>query len=136
MSSKTVSDKHVFQKSRRKVLKGLAAGIGALALPTPNASASVWDSFFQKHFRELDKEGLQKVLARLESEYSKEYGKEVSVKATPPIEGVKFGYGLDLSRCIGCRRCVYGCVEENNQSRDPQIHWIELCSWTRKRVFL
>ena len=27
-------------------------------------------------------------------------------------------------RCIGCRRCVYACVEENNQSRDPQTHWI------------
>ena len=44
-------------------------------------------------------------------------------KAMP---GVLFGYGLDLSRCIGCRRCVYACVEENNQSRDPQIHWISV----------
>ena len=35
-----------------------------------------------------------------------------------------FGYGLDLSRCIGCRRCEYACVDENNQSKDPQIHWI------------
>jgi molybdopterin-containing oxidoreductase family iron-sulfur binding subunit len=40
------------------------------------------------------------------------------------MPGVLFGYGLDLSRCIGCRRCVYGCVGENNQSRDPQVHWI------------
>jgi molybdopterin-containing oxidoreductase family iron-sulfur binding subunit len=37
---------------------------------------------------------------------------------------VLFGYGLDLSRCIGCRRCEYACVDENNQSQDPQIHWI------------
>jgi Fe-S-cluster-containing dehydrogenase component len=37
---------------------------------------------------------------------------------------VLFGYGLDLSRCIGCRRCVYACVDENNQSKDPQTHWI------------
>jgi len=126
MRNKTKCDKIAFQKSRRKVLKGLAAGVGALALPAPNAAASVWEAFFQKNFRELNKAELQQVLARLEAEYSKEYGKEVTVKATPPIEGVKFGYGLDLSRCIGCRRCVYGCVTENNQSREPQIHWIRV----------
>ena len=27
---------------------------------------------------------------------------------------------------MGCRRCVYACVHENNQSRDPQIHWIRV----------
>lgn len=126
MCDKIKGDKHAFQKSRRKVLKGLAASVGALALPASNASASVWEAFFQKNFRELDKAELKQVLARLEGEYSKEYGKQVTVKATPPIEGVKFGYGLDLSRCVGCRRCVYACVEENNQSREPQIQWIRV----------
>ena len=48
----------------------------------------------------------------------------VKVGAEPPIDGVLFGYALDISRCIGCRKCVYACVEENNQSRDPQLHWI------------
>ncbi|MEX2662764.1 MAG: 4Fe-4S dicluster domain-containing protein, partial [Vicinamibacterales bacterium] len=43
-----------------------------------------------------------------------------------PMPGVVFGYALDISRCIGCRRCVYACVEENNQSRDPQVHWIRV----------
>jgi molybdopterin-containing oxidoreductase family iron-sulfur binding subunit len=62
----------------------------------------------------------------LEEKYSKQYDREVSVEATPPMNGVHFGYGLDLSRCIGCRRCVYACVYENNQSRDPQIHWIRV----------
>jgi molybdopterin-containing oxidoreductase family iron-sulfur binding subunit len=133
MSNKTNCDQHAFQKSRRKVLKGLAAGIGALALPASDASASVWEAFFQKNFRELDKNELKQVLARLEGEYSKEYGKDVTVKATPPIEGVKFGYGLDLSRCIGCRRCVYGCVEENNQSREPQVHWIRVVQLDKEK---
>lgn len=126
MSDKKPCDQKVYRLTRRKALKGLAMGIGALALPTGNASASVWEAFFQQHFRELDKEQLQRVLARLEKEYSSTYGQPVTVKATPPIEGVKFGYGLDLSRCIGCRRCVYGCVAENNQSREPQVHWIRV----------
>ncbi len=42
------------------------------------------------------------------------------------MPGVIFGYALDLSRCIGCRRCVHACVKENNQSRDPQIQWIRV----------
>jgi molybdopterin-containing oxidoreductase family iron-sulfur binding subunit len=133
MCNKPKCDKNAFQKSRRKVLKGLTAGLGALALPASNASASVWEAFFQKHFRELDKTELQRVLARLEAELSKEFGKGVTVKATPPIEGVKYGYGLDLSRCIGCRRCVYACVEENNQSRDPQIHWIKVLQLDKEK---
>ncbi len=41
------------------------------------------------------------------------------------MEDVLFGYTLDVSRCIGCRKCVYACVKENNQSRNPQIHWIK-----------
>ncbi len=126
MSDNKKCDQHVFKLSRRKALKSLAAGIGTLALPTSNASASVWEAFFQKHFQELSGKELEQVLARLEGNYSREFGKEVRVKANPPIAGVKFGYGLDLSLCIGCRRCVYGCVAENNTSRDPQIHWIRV----------
>jgi len=122
-----------FEITRRKALKGLAAGLGVLAIPTSNASASVWEAFFQKHFRELSKEELTQTLERLSKEYSEEYGKEVTVKATPAIEGVKFGYGLDLSRCIGCRRCVYACVGENNQSRDPQIHWIRVVQLEKEK---
>ena len=133
MCNESKCDNHAFQKSRRKVLKGLAASVGALALPASNASASVWEAFFQKNFRELDKEELTQVLTRLENEYSKEFGKQVTVKATPPLEGVKFGYGLDLSRCIGCRRCVYACVQENNQSRDPQIHWIRVMQLEKEK---
>ena len=133
MCNKSKCDQNAFQKSRRKVLKGLAAGVGALALPASNASASVWEAFFQKNFRELNKDELKSVLARLEGEYSKEYGKQVTVKATPPIEGVKYGYGLDLSRCIGCRRCVYACVEENNLSREPQIQWIRVMQMEKEK---
>jgi Fe-S-cluster-containing dehydrogenase component len=46
---------------------------------------------------------------------------------------VSFGYALDISRCIGCRRCVYACVEENNQSRDPQVHWIRVLEMEKEK---
>ena len=133
MSDPIPRDERVHCLTRRKALKGLAAGVGALALPGKHASASVWEAFFQKNFRELDKEELRKVLARLEREYTEQYGKPVTVKATAPIEGVLYGYGLDLSRCIGCRRCVYACVGENNQSRDPQIQWIRVLQLEKEK---
>jgi molybdopterin-containing oxidoreductase family iron-sulfur binding subunit len=64
------------------------------------------------------------VINRLKREYAEEYATDFNIKTSKPIPGTLYGYGLDLSRCIGCRRCVYACVKENNQSRDPQIHWI------------
>jgi len=118
---KTVRENKV---SRRTVLKGAALGAAGIALPARDASASIWDAFFQKHFTELNARDLEKVLGRLEQEYQKKYDKNIEVTANKALPGVSFGYGLDLSRCIGCRRCVYACVDENNQSRTPQIHWI------------
>ncbi len=114
--------------SRRSLLKGMAAGAAAIALPN-TSDASVWDAFFQKHFREMNAKEVSSVLERLEREYSEKYKMPINVKANKAIPGVKFGYGLDLSRCIGCRRCVYACVGENNQSRDPQIHWITVLTF-------
>ena len=111
--------------NRRDVLKGVAAMAAALfASSCESGGSASLETFLQQHFKELSKEDLQRVLQRLEKEYTKQYGKTVTVKATPPQEGVSFGYALDIARCIGCRRCVYGCVGENNQSRNPQVHWI------------
>jgi molybdopterin-containing oxidoreductase family iron-sulfur binding subunit len=112
--------------SRREFLKAAGAGLGALAGLPGAASALDLESLLQKHFLELSQEDLDHLLERLERKYSEEYGKPIEVGAIGPNDGVVFGYGLDLSRCIGCRRCVYGCVDENNQSRDPQIHWIRV----------
>jgi len=90
------------------------------------------EAFFQKRFKELSPDEVKRVLARLEKQHSEEIGKPVTVGAAPALEGVLYGYGLDLSRCVGCRRCVYACVGENNQSRDPQIHWIKVLSMQKE----
>ncbi|MBE0596935.1 MAG: 4Fe-4S dicluster domain-containing protein [Desulfuromonadales bacterium] len=133
MPEQNKCDQHVLRLTRRKALKGLAAGLSVLALPSHQASASVWESFFQSHFRELSKQELQQTLARLEKKYSAQFGQKVTVKATPAIEGVLFGYGLDLSRCIGCRRCAQACVKENNQSRDPEVQWIRVVRMDKEK---
>ncbi|MGE5360554.1 MAG: 4Fe-4S dicluster domain-containing protein [Bacteroidales bacterium] len=79
-----------------------------------------------RRLREMPPAQLREALRQLEREYSAKYQKAVTVSDAPALDGVLFGYALDLSRCIGCRRCVYACVEENNQSRDPQVHWIRV----------
>jgi molybdopterin-containing oxidoreductase family iron-sulfur binding subunit len=111
---------------RRNFLKSAAIGTAAIAIPANRSEASFLESLFQKYFREMDEGEKTRLLDRLERKYSREFGRKISVKATDAIPGVLFGYGLDISRCIGCRRCVYACVEENNLSRDPQIHWISV----------
>jgi Fe-S-cluster-containing dehydrogenase component len=121
--------------SRRDFLKTTAT-VGAGAVVGAPAAAEAMDfdleSFLQGNFRELSDEDVQGVVERLSREYTEQYGKKVTVDATGPIDDTLYGYGLDISRCIGCRRCVYACVEENNQSRDPQIHWIRVLEFERE----
>jgi len=75
----------------------------------------------------MSEEEKRKVVRRLEEKYLKKYGKKFHISTQPAESGVLWGYGLDLSRCVGCRRCVYACVRENNQSRvNPQLHWIRV----------
>ena len=86
-----------------------------------------------RRLREMPRERLRQALDEMEREYAAKRGVAVKVADTPPLPDVLFGYALDLSRCIGCRRCVYACVEENNQSRDPQLHWIRVLQMEKEK---
>jgi len=128
-----LSDEPVTQsgESRRGFLKLMAetAGMSMLA----SCGVEIRERFFEKHFRELSPEELEAKVHMLERQYKKQYGIDFRVGAEPPIDGVVFAYALDLSRCVGCRRCVYACVKENNQSRDPQIQWIRVLEMDKER---
>ncbi|MCP4679527.1 MAG: 4Fe-4S dicluster domain-containing protein, partial [Deltaproteobacteria bacterium] len=112
------------KKGRRAFLKtaGTASAVAFLA----SCDEATREAFFQQHFKELDEQELSRTVKRLEAYYKTEYKRDFRVGVEPPIDGVLFGYALDLSRCIGCRRCVYACVKENNQSRKPQVHYIQV----------
>ena len=116
--------------SRRDFMKmmGSAVMVGLLSA----CDEETREKYFQKHFRELTPAELERFRVRLEKDYKEKYGVEFKVGAEPAIEGVTFAYALDISRCIGCRRCVYACVAENNQSRDPQVHYIRVLEMEKR----
>ena len=112
--------------SRRDAIKGLFALVALATTSGCKSDSDALDAYVQQNFREMTAEQLEEALSRWERRYAETFKKEVEVSATPAQEGVLFGYAVDISRCIGCRRCVYACVDENNQSRAPQVHWIKV----------
>lgn len=119
--------------SRRSFLRTsavLASGMAALAASlAPLRELSDYTSvekFFQKHYQELNPQEMQKVLDRIAREVEKQYQVRPHVRDYKPMDGVEFVYCLNLTRCIGCRKCVHACVAENNQSRDPEIQYIRV----------
>jgi len=119
--------------TRRSFLK---AGIAAAALTagstlalTPlseNDQPLSMDQFLQQHYEKLTPVQMEKILARIKEEIKRDYGVDATLRDVKPMPGVQFAYALNISRCIGCRRCVYACMHENNQSRDPQIQYIRV----------
>jgi Fe-S-cluster-containing dehydrogenase component len=105
---------------------GLAAFAASLSPLRELEKFTSVEEFLQAHYNELTPEKMAKVLSRIEREVKQQYGVEAEVKDLKPQEGVEFVYALNLTRCIGCRKCVYACVEENNQSRSPEIQYIRV----------
>ncbi len=116
------------KQTRRGFLKALsAAACGGLALAASGCTQEDLDEFMQRRFREMSAEDKKQLIARLEQKYLRKYGKKFQVSTQEAIPNTLWGYGLDLSRCIGCRRCMVGCVRENNNSRiKPQLQWIRV----------
>ncbi len=104
-----------------------AAGFAKAMAPLQalTAETSV-DEFLQNHYKRMSVEEMQAVLARLEAETLENYGAEVNIEDVRPIPGVQFGYALNLSVCIGCRRCADACHHENNHDRATNNSFIRV----------
>jgi molybdopterin-containing oxidoreductase family iron-sulfur binding subunit len=119
--------------SRRHLLAGGTTAMAAIAAGVAGASTGFIENLLRRNFRELSQPQVDRIIAEHERDYAERFGREINVATTEAQPGVLFGYALDLSRCVGCRRCVYACVEENNLSRDPQIHWIRVLQMDKER---
>ncbi len=112
--------------TRRSFLKGAAAsaaGIAGLAialkplLQLEGGEVTLAD-LLQKHYRELKPEEIKRILADLGDKAEREFGVRPNLRDIKAMDGVQFAYALNLTRCIGCRRCAHACLKENNQSRE------------------
>ncbi|MDP6763492.1 MAG: 4Fe-4S dicluster domain-containing protein [Planctomycetota bacterium] len=138
MSSPPPDDQQAL--SRRGFLTGSAAAVGgasafAAALSPlreldPQDLPSI-ESFFQKHYREMDAQEREQALARIREKVARRYEVEAEVSDPQARDGVEFVYALNVSRCIGCRKCAHACVVENNQSREPELQYIRVLEMPR-----
>jgi Fe-S-cluster-containing dehydrogenase component len=118
--------------TRRTALKLAGATLGAAAFAKAIAPIVEWtanqsvDEFLQRHYRELSKEDMTLVLKRLEEETRQDYGAKVEISDVRPEPGVKFGYALNLSICVGCRKCSEACHKENNHDRPSGNSYIRV----------
>lgn len=105
---------------------GFAATVSALSPLKDLTEEFNMDDFLQKHYKELTPKEMKLVLARITKKIESEYKIRPELRDIKALDGVQFAYALNLTRCIGCRRCVHACVAENNQSRDPAIEYIRV----------
>jgi len=94
------------------------------------------ERLLQKHYKEMTPKEKKTVLDRIRREVEARYHRNVSLTDPRPRDGVEFVYALNISRCIGCRRCVHACVAENNQSRSPEIQYIRVLKMEKGSIDL
>jgi len=117
---------------RRTAVKAEVATLGLAAWAAAIKPVFDWtaeqsaDDFLQKHYRELTPEQLQTILNKLTAEAREATGKPVTVKDHKPLPGVSFAYALNLSICIGCRKCAEACHVENNHDRPSHQSYIRV----------
>lgn len=99
--------------TRRQMLKILGAGAGSLLLASSPRILQV----------------------ALGSEQEIQSGKSIWY-APPPNPKTRYAMVIDVKACIGCRKCVYACLKENNIGRDSGMTYIQLLAMEKGSIDL
>lgn len=136
--SENRSDRRGFLAKSFAAMAGAAATAAAVSplRHLTGDSIPTWEEFFQKHYKEMTPEDKEAVFDRIRRRVEERFHATATVSDPPPLDGVEFVYGLNLSRCIGCRRCVHACVKENNSSRSPEIQYIRVLQMEKGSIDL
>ena len=126
LQEKNMDRRDFLKKGSIVATAGVAALVAALS-PLKNITDAINpEEFLQKHYKELSESEMTVVLERISKNLEAEYHIRPELKDIKAMDGVQFAYALNLSRCIGCRKCVHACVQENNQSHSPEIQYIRV----------
>src|ERR1043165_1333338 len=96
-----------FLRTSALAISGVAAIAAALEPLRDLNDYTSFQKFFQKHYKQLTPQDMDKICARIATEVEKQYKIRPHVKDYKPMDGVEFVYCLNLTRCIGCRKCVH-----------------------------
>jgi len=111
--------RRTFLKGAGMAMAGMAGLVSALKpLMQLESGAITLADLLKTHYSELTPEKYAAVVKELEDRIEKDYGRRPQIHDPKPIDGVEFAYALNLSKCVGCRKCAHACLAENNQSRE------------------
>jgi Fe-S-cluster-containing dehydrogenase component len=118
--------------TRRVTLKVLGATLGGSAFAYAASPLAQWaaelslDDVLRQHYKRLSQDEIAQIVQRLEAETKEVHGVDVRIRDLPAQDGVSFAYALNLSMCIGCRKCAEACHEENNHDRATNNSYIRV----------
>jgi Fe-S-cluster-containing dehydrogenase component len=132
----TVLQKQVDRRRALMILAGgVVAGTQALGACSPLSAATpeereikqlAWQEYIKDNYRLMTDEERAETIARLERLAKLRTGVDVNIQSTGAQPGVQFGYGFNISKCKGFRRCVEACINENNLDRNAGTQYIRI----------